>query len=184
MKTINKLFALLFLIPALANAEVPSGYYKDAEGKNKAALLAALCDIVGPHTDVGYDGLWEVYKKSDVHPGTNKVWDMYSTATFIVGQKQCGNYKNVGDCYNREHSMPKSWFDKRSPMKSDAFHIYPTDGKVNGQRSNYPYGECANGTSLSNGSIKGLGRCSSPTTNTKATSPAPTSIWRLATTTR
>ena len=158
MKTINKLFALLFLLPALANAEAPSGYYKDAEGKNKAALLAALCDIVGPHTDVGYDGLWEVYKKSDVHPGTNKVWDMYSTATFIVGQKQCGNYKNVGDCYNREHSMPKSWFDKRSPMKSDAFHIYPTDGKVNGQRSNYPYGECANGTSLSNGSIKGLGK--------------------------
>ena len=158
MKTINKLFALLFLLPALANAEAPSGYYKDAEGKNKAALLAALCDIVGPHTNVGYDGLWEVYKKSDVHPGTNKVWDMYSTATFIVGQNQCGNYKNVGDCYNREHSMPKSWFDEASPMKSDAFHIYPTDGKVNGQRSNYPYGECANGTSLSNGSIKGLGK--------------------------
>ena len=83
---------------------------------------------------------------------------MYSTATFIVGQNQCGNYKNVGDCYNREHSMPKSWFDEASPMKSDAFHIYPTDGKVNGQRSNYPYGECANGTSLSNGSIKGLGK--------------------------
>ena len=87
MKTINKLFALLFLLPALANAEAPSGYYKDAEGKNKAALLAALCDIVGPHTDVGYDGLWEVYKKSDVHPGTNKVWDMYSTATIHSRQR-------------------------------------------------------------------------------------------------
>lgn len=33
-------------------------------------------------------------------------------------------------------------------MVSDAFHIYPTDGKVNGQRSNFPYGECANGTTL------------------------------------
>ena len=33
-------------------------------------------------------------------------------------------------------------------MVSDAFHVYPTDGKVNGQRSNYPYGECNNGTSL------------------------------------
>ena len=33
-------------------------------------------------------------------------------------------------------------------MKSDAFHIYPTDGKVNNQRSNYPFGECANGTYL------------------------------------
>lgn len=33
-------------------------------------------------------------------------------------------------------------------MVSDAFHIYPTDGKVNGQRSSFPYGECASGTTL------------------------------------
>lgn len=159
MRTIERLFLLLLLsIPALANGEAPENYYKDAEGKNKQALLSALCDIVGPHTNVGYDGLWDVYEESDVRPGTNHVWDMYSTATFIIGQKQCGNYKNVGDCYNREHSFPKSWFDDRSPMVSDAFHIYPTDGKVNGQRSNYPYGECANGTTLSNGNIKGLGK--------------------------
>ena len=44
-------------------------------------------------------------------------------------------------------------------MYSEAFHIYPTDGKVNGQRSNFPYGECAKGTTLpSNGSVKALGR--------------------------
>ena len=44
-------------------------------------------------------------------------------------------------------------------MKSDAFHVYPTDGKVNGQRSNFPFGECANGTTLS----KGLGKLGSST---------------------
>lgn len=44
-------------------------------------------------------------------------------------------------------------------MKSDAFHVYPTDGKVNGQRSNYPYGECAGGTTLPpNGNVVALGR--------------------------
>lgn len=84
---------------------------------------------------------------------------MYSTAQFRLGSGQCGNYQKIGDCYNREHSFPKSWFSKASPMVSDAFHIYPTDGKVNGQRSNYPYGECANGTSVaSNGPIKALGK--------------------------
>jgi hypothetical protein len=36
-------------------------------------------------------------------------------------------------------------------MVSDAHHIYPTDGKVNGQRSNYPHGECSGGTTLSGG---------------------------------
>ena len=36
-------------------------------------------------------------------------------------------------------------------MVSDAFHVYPTDGKVNGQRSNFPFGECSGGTTLSGG---------------------------------
>ena len=156
----------LFTLPLLLSfafsllAQEPSGYYKSAEGKNKAALLDALCKIVGPHTNVGYDGLWEVYKESDVRPGTSYFWDMYSTANYpINGSKNCSNgYKKVGDCVNREHSIPQSWFKEAQPMKSDAFHIYPTDGKVNGQRSNYPYGECANGTTLSNNGLKGLGK--------------------------
>jgi hypothetical protein len=36
-------------------------------------------------------------------------------------------------------------------MYTDAFHLYPTDGRVNGQRSNYPFGECTGGTTLNNG---------------------------------
>lgn len=144
-------------------AQEPAGYYDNAKGKNKKALLSALHQIVGDHKNVGYDGLWTVYEKSDVREdGT--VWDMYSTATYYPGKKQCGNYKLVGDCYNREHSFPKSWFGNKSPMVSDAFHIYPTDGKVNGQRSNYAYGETAGGTTLpSNGSAKALGKLGSCT---------------------
>ena len=49
-------------------------------------------------------------------------------------------------------------------MVSDAFHIYPTDGRVNGQRSNYPFGECASGTTLpSNNGVKALGKLGSST---------------------
>ncbi|MDE5968068.1 MAG: endonuclease, partial [Muribaculaceae bacterium] len=89
--------------------------------------------------------------------------DMYSTKHWSFSSK-CGNYSSVGDCYNREHSLPKSWFKEASPMKSDAFHVYPTDGKVNGQRSNYPYGECSGGTTLSAPSgIKALGRLGTST---------------------
>jgi endonuclease I len=60
---------------------------------------------------------------------------------YIFITDQCGNYAAEGDCYNREHSFPKSWFDDQPPMNTDLFHIYPTDGYVNGKRSNYPYGE-------------------------------------------
>ena len=160
MKNYNKyllpIVALLWVTASFAKA--PSGYYAKCEGKKQEALLVELHNIIGDHTTVSYNGLWTVYKTSDVREdGT--IWDMYSTKHWKVGSEQCGNYSAVGDCYNREHSFPKSWFNDVSPMYSDAFHIYPTDGKVNGQRSNYPYGECANGTTLSSsGGVKALGK--------------------------
>lgn len=149
--------ALALASTAVAFAAEPAGYYSTCENKSGAALLSALCKKVGDHTVVSYNGLWSLYKTSDVYPdGT--IWDMYSTKHWKPNTT-CGNYSKVGDCYNREHSFPKSWFNDAKPMYSDAFHLYPTDGKVNNQRSNYPYGECANGTTLpSSGSVKALGR--------------------------
>ena len=151
------LLALVLCTAVMARGAEPSGYYSSCEGKNKAALLTALYKVVGPHTTVSYKGLLDLYKTSDVD-ANGKIWDMYSTKRWNTGET-CGNYSNVGDCYNREHSFPKSWFNDASPMVSDAFHIYPTDGKVNGQRSNFPYGECASGTTLpSHGGVKALGK--------------------------
>lgn len=116
-------------------------YYVDIEGKFGATLKTALNKIIKNHTDVGYGGLWRIYKETDYKDG--KVWDMYSTCNWTYSSDQCGGggYSDVCDCYNREHTIPQSWFDEKTPMKSDAFHVYPTDGKVNGIRSNYPHGE-------------------------------------------
>ena len=75
---------------------------------------------------------------------------MYSDVTnYTFGTDQCGTYGVEGDCYNREHSVPKSWFSEQSPMKSDVWHVYPTDGKINGMRSNNPFGEVGSGASSS-----------------------------------
>ena len=135
-------------------AEIPQGYYDDCENKvGGQQLLTSLYQTITDHDVVSYAGLWNVYLTTDVR-SDGTIWDMYSTKHWTPQSEQCGSYKNVGDCYNREHSMPKSWFKEASPMVSDAFRVYPTDGKVNGQRSNYPYGECADGTNL--GSYKGV----------------------------
>lgn len=146
-------------------ANEPAGYYTSCEGKTGKALLQQLESVIDDHKVVSYDNLYDVYDDSDRHPdGT--IWDMYSTKNWgkNFSSVKCGNYSLVGDCINKEHSFPKSWFNDKSPMVSDAFHIYPTDGKVNGQRSNYPYGECANGTYLpANGSAKPLGRLGTST---------------------
>jgi endonuclease I len=78
--------------------------------------------------------------------------------------KQCGSYKKEGDCYNREHSYPKSWFGGFSAGKgaqTDLFHMYPADGYDNNVRASYPLGEVSNPTYTSNANAK-LGPCTVP----------------------
>lgn len=157
--------ALALALPMTAIAAEPTDYYKSCENKGGSALLSALQSVIGSYSNVGYDGLYDLYATSDVYPD-GKIWDMYSTKHWSpTSSERCGSYKVVGDCYNREHSMPQSWWGGgTSGQGSDAFVVYPTDGKVNNQRGNYPYGECANGQTLSpNGSVKALGKCGSCT---------------------
>lgn len=151
-------------------AQIPDGYYATAEGKTGAELKTALYNIIKNHTVISYDGLWTAFQYTD-KKSNGKVWDMYSDKpgqtppyefTFVTDQ--CGNYSSEGDCYNREHSFPKSWFDDASPMYSDLFHLYPTDGYVNNRRSNYIFGEVTSVTWTSlNGSKLGTSTASGTT---------------------
>ena len=96
----------------LSIAEVPAGYYDSAVGKSGNALQEALSDLIGDK-ELGYDNLWEAYRTTD-RRDDGKVWDMYSSTTdFVFGSDQCGSYSREGDCYNREHSVPKSWLGGR-----------------------------------------------------------------------
>lgn len=152
---------MLFLLIGFSAAEVSSStnllqYYSAANNKSGDAIRTALEGIIDGHTVVSYDNLYLLYVASDSRPD-GSLWDMYSTCSWQHGSKKCGNYSKVCDCYNREHSVPQSWFNEGSPMKSDAFHVYPTDGKVNNQRSNYMFGECSRGVSLNSDALGRLG---------------------------
>lgn len=85
---------------------------------------------------------------------------MYSDCNFVYNTNKCGNYRDVGDCYNREHSMPNSWWGgENDTCYTDLFHLYPTDGKVNGIRGNNPFGEVgSNYTTYSSSKCNGLGK--------------------------
>ena len=136
---------------------IPAGYYNAAAGLSCQPLKTAVKNIITSGSQVlGYTpGLWNIYQYSDLHRNDANtatiVWDMYSDNptgpepyTYTYGTNQCGTYSTEGNCYNREHSSPQSWFNQVSPMVSDAHHIFPTDGEVNNMRSNYPYGEVTN----------------------------------------
>ena len=105
---------------------------------------------------IGYDGLWTAYQSTDFSGG--KLVDMYSSkSSFSTGDK-CGTYSVEGDCYNREHTIPQSWWgDGTSNQGCDIYIVYPTDGKINGMRSNYAYGEVASGYSQSSGGFSKWG---------------------------
>jgi len=141
------LFIIATLTISTLWAQIPNGYYNPATGLDGPPLQAALHDIIDDHTAQSYSSLWTHYQTTDVKPN-GKVWDMYSDIPdgtppyeFTFVSDQCGNYGAEGDCYNREHSWPKSWFNDVLPMNTDLFHVVPSDGYVNGQRGNYPYGE-------------------------------------------
>ena len=131
----------------IASANIPLNYYSAQTGTG-SALLSSLSSKISGHTVSSYAGLWATYANTDPNYD-GKLWDIYSTAVtgnaasyvYTFSVNQCGSYAIEGDCYNREHSFPQSWFADASPMVSDMHHIFPTDGKVNGMRSNYPYGE-------------------------------------------
>jgi endonuclease I len=142
-----------------ADSSALSSYYGSAVDwtATGATLKTALHNKIESHTAGSYGGLWEIYKTSDID-SNGKIWDIYSNYRFTVTADQCGTYSVEGDCYNREHLIPQSIFSEASPMVCDAHHIYPTDGKVNGMRSNYPHGFVSSATYTSgNGSKLGNG---------------------------
>lgn len=165
MKKLTTLFfGFLF---TFTMAQAPANYYDGTAGLTGAALKTKLSQIISNgHKDKGYEALYTGYETTDrdyFFENDGTVLDMYSENpngpdpyNFTPGQKQCGNYSNEGDCYNREHIVPQSLFSQNSPMRSDINFIRPTDGKVNGMRSNYPFGMVSKPTFTSkNGSKVG-----------------------------
>ena len=168
----KSIFLILIGLSGLTAAQIPTGYYDQASGLTGASLKSKLSQIItNGHRDMGYGsgstGLWNAYRTTDrdkYYEKDNTVLDMYSENPaqnevpgtsndpyeFTIGQSsaggdQCGstNQNVEGFCYNREHSLPKSFFGGQNavPMANDANFVIPTDYYVNSRRGNLNYGE-------------------------------------------
>lgn len=145
--------ALILLVPllwAIEPSTTLSVYYASIDGKTTNQnddLRKALCTVISTgYTSIGYSSLQEQMFAASSNPtdfvnGTSKTMeDIYSSKPY----KSSDNGSSASNCgagWNKEHTVPQSWFNEQSPMKSDAFHVYPTDIKMNSERSSYPYGE-------------------------------------------
>ena len=129
LSIITTLVAAFCAVTAWAQGPNNTGtYYQSANGKKGSALKTAMFNIIKNPSVVSYSGLYDAYVKTDTRPdGTVRDW--YSDSTkYQHNVHNKGNYSEEGDMYNREHSMPQSWFSEASPMKSDIVHVLPTDG--------------------------------------------------------
>lgn len=142
-------------------------YYADAAGLTGYALKTALHNIIKNHSAQGYSALWTFYSTHELdtyYEQDGSILDIYSenpngadTYQYAATVNQCGSYNSEADCYNREHSFPRSWFGGAvEPMNSDVHHIFATDGFVNSKRSSFPYGKVGSASYTSaNGSKLG-----------------------------
>lgn len=168
----NILSLLLWISALSAYSQIPPGYYDSTAGKTGYALKTALNKIItAGHIDRGYSNLYTGYMTTDndlFYDNDSTVLDMYSENPsgadpyfYNHGSRRCGNYTGENSCHNREHLFPQSGFGRGYPMRTDIHHVVPSDGYVNGQRGNLPFGEVTSTTWTSqNGSKKGP--CSFP----------------------
>lgn len=153
MKRHTTLFLLSILIPYLAVAGIPEGYYDAADGKKKAALKAALHNIIQPVTVLSYgsgpNSTWSGFYKTD-RTSDNQVIDRYSyDIRYFTSTTDAVSGMNI------EHSFPKSWWGGSSTPSAykDLFNLMPCEKNINSTKSNYAMGKVT-GTDKGNGCTK------------------------------
>ncbi|MDB5191208.1 MAG: hypothetical protein JWQ96_771 [Segetibacter sp.] len=171
-----------------SSSSAPATYYSTATSLGCSVLKDTLKAIITRgNTPKTYTDLWGQYQVSDIKPrevgpGTSPtvIWDVYSDNVsgpdpynFTPGPVTSGGQQDNGSSasaegqyYNREHSVPLSWFNGNTGTPgpaTDYLHIFPTDKIVNAIRSNYIYGEVAtasytsaNGSKLGSSAIAGF----------------------------
>jgi endonuclease I len=137
-------------------------------------LKVQLQNLISIHIVLTYDDIWNAFSSIDKNlPGypcdgnASHIPDVYSSYCWAPEKLplggECGNYKKEGDCYNREHLWPKSWFggfDNGEDAQTDLFELWPSDGYVNGKRGDLPLGEVeASTVTYTSTNLSLIGKC-------------------------
>lgn len=135
----NRILTLIILLYAsIIFAQIPNGYYDEADGLVNDDLKLALHNIIDNHVEYSYNNLRDfILKATDEDPdNSNNVILLYT------GRSQAKNtFGGDPNDWNREHVWAKSHggFGNTPPAGTDAHHIRPTDVSVNGARGNLDF---------------------------------------------
>ncbi|MFZ2325241.1 MAG: endonuclease [Ignavibacteriaceae bacterium] len=109
-------------------------------------LKTTLTQLVSGHTSLGYNLARDYMfmeidnKKVNGQGATQNTLECVYIGRLAVGYVDRADAQTNYN-FNTEHTWPQSNFSEAEPMKSDLYHLYPTDNPANGVRSNYPFGK-------------------------------------------
>ena len=127
------------------------GYYGDSYdattfNRYDNELKGVLTSLVSNHTSLGYTlARDKMFMEIDNQKVNGQGATVNTLECVYTGRKAVG-YTNRTDAqnnynFNTEHTWPQSNFNENEPMRSDLYHLFPTDNPANGVRSNYPFGK-------------------------------------------
>jgi len=129
------------VVEVSAQAYFPGSYYDGTRNLWGEDLKAALTSIIDGHNSLGYNPARDhMYGHIDNVDGW--VECVYTGRTAFFNTREGATANN----FNCEHTWPQSFFSEAEPMKSDIFHLYPTDMNANGMRANLDFGIVVNQT--------------------------------------
>ena len=165
--------AVAALCATAAAAQAGPGDYYQGINATRGDLKAQLTPLLANHTHLSYNAIWTEFAALDpllstrcaapLIPGVYSATCWHTEKNLPTGG-ECGNYRKEGDCFNREHGWPKSWFGGFSAgqgAQTDLFELWPSDGYVNSLRANLPLGTVASPTYTSSNGCK-IGPCTAP----------------------
>jgi endonuclease I len=122
-------------------------YYQTTENLIEQSLRTALkTKISSPFTSLGYNSARDQMfmlidnKATNGQGATVNTLECIYTGRVITGYTSRTQAQNSPMNFNTEHTFPQGFFNENEPMRSDLFHLFPTDAPANNSRANFAFG--------------------------------------------
>lgn len=135
------------VIKLIGSGKFGDNYDATTFNKYDSELKSALTTLVINHNSLGYtlarDKMFMEFDNQKVngHGAAENTLECVYTGRLAVGYTNRTAAQNPPYNFNTEHTWPQSNFSELEPMKSDLYHLFPTDITANSMRANYPFGK-------------------------------------------
>jgi Endonuclease I/Secretion system C-terminal sorting domain len=147
-------------VDLLGQGRYSNTYYSHTENLIEQVLKDTLKAVISRNYDtlgynIGRDSMfmWFDNKKFNGQGATQNTIECVYTGRQAIGYIDRSDCQNLATySFNTEHTFPQGFFSSIEPMRSDLYHLFPTDDDANNKRGSLPFGVVTNPTWQNGGS--------------------------------